>query len=219
MPNCTGAKAAAISPGRVLAASNSLSTERVCLILTWLPQVLTTAGIDDDKVVTECPGGSFCYGNQNFDCCNANQGVYVVNGEQMPHNFNATSTSSSSTSTTSQSATSTSNAPAMTTTATSPGILGSGLSSGAKIGIGVGVALGGLLVLLLLVWYVMSRRRRNAQSYNSERTRVTPLEKGSDADRVPPLEKDAVDSVHRVEMPPHQPTEHFAELGNTERRL
>ncbi|KAF3931345.1 hypothetical protein ABW19_dt0209581 [Dactylella cylindrospora] len=40
---------------------------------------------------------------------------------------------------------------------------GAGLSNGAKIGIGVGAGLGGLIVLALLTWFIWTRRRKNQE--------------------------------------------------------
>ena len=188
-------------------------------------------GAGNDIVVTECSDGSFCYTNKNFDCCSAGEGVYIVNGDQKPHDFNATSTSSSITSTTSQTSTSTTSGAATTTTGSSTAkpVASSGLSTGAKAGIGVGVALGALLVLGLLAWFLMRRRRSNDQSYSNNRNATAPVEKGSEketrGDQVKKLlmshEVDSDQHAPRAEMPSTQPPiyrDGIAELGNTETR-
>lgn len=193
-------------------------------------------GAGDDVVVTECDDGSFCYTNKNFGCCSAGEGVYIVNGDQKPHDFNSTSTSSSTTSKTLQTSKSTSNVAATTTTGSSSGttstttpVPSGGLSTGAKAGIGVGAALGALLVLGLLAWYLMRRRGSNAQAYSNNQNATAPVEKGPDNEtRADPVKKlfmshevDSNQHVPRAEMPSTQPPMYrdgVAELGNTERR-
>ncbi|KAI9706052.1 MAG: hypothetical protein M1836_005458 [Candelina mexicana] len=49
-------------------------------------------------------------------------------------------------------------------TSSSTSETGSGLSSGAKAGIGVGVTLGVILIVGLLAWFILSRRRRHREA-------------------------------------------------------
>ncbi|KUJ17572.1 uncharacterized protein LY89DRAFT_57489 [Mollisia scopiformis] len=72
----------------------------------------------------------------------------------------SSSSSSSATATKSSKTTSTANtSPTQTPSATSnPG--SSGLSTGAKAGIGVGAALGGLAILLLIAFFILKRRKK-----------------------------------------------------------
>lgn len=127
-----------------------------------------------DILITNCDDGSYCYGDNNRECCRQGQGVFVLNGEQVDFDPAATSSSTSvssgvaSVSTTATSSpVSASSQPASTAisssdTAESSSSKDSGLSTGAKAGIGVGVALGVLLVAGILFWF--SRGRRKARN-------------------------------------------------------
>lgn len=115
-------------------------------------------GASDDITITECADGSFCFATKNFACCDAGEGVYIVDGEQRSHGFNASSSASPSAS-----------AAAAATTISAPS---SSLSTGAKAEIGVGVAFGGLFVVGPLVWGLMRRGGWGVRGNNSRCGRV-----------------------------------------------
>lgn len=85
------------------------------------------------------------------------------------YNIAPPTTSSSTTSSTSETS-STTGAPPATNTPESP----SGLSTGAKAGIGVGAALGALALVALIVFIFVHRKRKSASNLKSENT-VVPV--------------------------------------------
>ena len=126
-----------------------------------------------DQILTECDNGSYCWGEENRGCCRDGQGVFVLNGQQVTFDPNATTTSSTFSSTSTIPTTTSSSTLPPATQASLPN---KGLSTGAQAGIGVGAAIGGLVILALVFWS-FRRRRSNKKSQ--------PSELGSE--QVPPL--------------------------------
>jgi hypothetical protein len=113
-----------------------------------------------DITLTQCDDGSICWGDQNRACCQQDEGVFVLNGEQVAFDPSATSSTPTATPT---SSTMSSTSAATSASATETSSSDSGLSTGAQAGIGVGAGLGGLAVVLLIVWLIWRRRKRNNQ--------------------------------------------------------
>lgn len=124
-----------------------------------------------DVTVTECDDGSFCYGTGKRDCCQQGQGVFLdAQGLQVtttPTATTATSTPSSTPSSTSPASSSTTDmstaGPPISTSTPEPS---SGLSGGAKAGLGAAVG-GVVLVAALIVGWLCVRRKKQGRQ-NSE---------------------------------------------------
>lgn len=158
--------------------------------------------------------------------------MYIVHGDQEPHNFNSSTTAAPSSSSTVANTASRTQAAATTSSNASSGAPtsspnpspsnGSGLSSGAKAGIGVGVALGVLLALGMVAWFLLRRRNRaSAPAYTDYRSAPAPVEKDASWKRpAGPHEVHSDQHTARQEMPGVQPAMHregLAELGHDER--
>ncbi|CZR66647.1 uncharacterized protein PAC_16548 [Phialocephala subalpina] len=141
-----------------------------CTDQTWespycLKLCTTGAGATGDVEITACDDGSYCCGQNNATCCDAGEGLFIVNNQVSLTKSTSSSSSSSSTSTSSSSSstnlpsssssstTSTTTLPATVSTVTnssspspSPSSTNSGLSTGAKAGIAVGAVLGALAI-------------------------------------------------------------------------
>jgi hypothetical protein len=142
----------------------------------------------------KCDDGSFCYGVDNLACCAQGQGVFLLNGEQVAVNPNATTTSSSSVT-----STPTSTSAISSTFSTSPIPTHSstgGLSTGAKAGIGVSAALGALLIIALVCWLTWRRTRKSRMDHTSkgEIQNPWPMEQTPQQPVHPPL--------HELPSPP-----------------
>jgi len=97
--------------------------------------------------VGQCSDGSWCCGGVNATCCNAKQGVFLAA---------TVGVSSTLSSTTNPTSTATSKPKKTSTAIPDPS---NGLNTGAKAGIGIGVALGILAIAGLLVFVFVKRRR------------------------------------------------------------
>jgi hypothetical protein len=138
---------------------STVSTSKTRAIVKKLMAEATTGDVYSDITLTQCDNGSICWGDQNRACCQQDEGVFVLNGEQVAFDPSATSSISTSTPTGST----ISSAPAATSaSATESSSSDGGLSTGAQAGIGVGAGLAGLALVLLIVWLVW-RRRKNKQ--------------------------------------------------------
>ena len=114
-----------------------------------------------DEMVTPCPDGSYCCGQNATDCCNDKKGVWIVNGTTTNVNpASATKTSSSSTTQT----------PTITGEPASPGTTAT--SSQNDTGAIVGGVVGGLAVLVLAAGaaYYFFRRKSRRQDAVPEST-------------------------------------------------
>lgn len=149
---------------------------------------------NDTVPITKCNDGSYCCGQNNATCCNAGQGVWIVNDQiaLMSPISTTSSTSSVSTSMTSVSTTSHSTITSSTTSVsgttlsssvgstTALGVVTSssssgtrtptqqpqnrGLSNGTKAGIGIGVSLGALALLGAGAFMLWRRKRSEGKA-------------------------------------------------------
>lgn len=182
-----------------------------------------------DILITECDDGSYCYGDNNRECCRQGQGVFVLNGEQVSFNPTSTSISSASTPPVSTSGTSpgqTSSASHTQEAANSPTDTGnpaqehsSGLSTGAKAGLGVGIAVGAILVLVFCFWFFRRKRRSRAipELENKEKTdyqsQPNLLSKSNDPAPGAPLQQNISELDAHSRLEPYRDTQRY-ELGS-----
>ena len=133
-------------------------TRTACTDPTWqAPECIKLCSngtqASEDVYITVCNDGSYCCNDNDVAkaCCNTGQGVFIRNGEEVPHNAvsSTTSTSSSSTSTASAS----SSARSSNTNHTS--------NTGAIVGGVVGGVLG-LIALAGLGFFLLKRHQRRA---------------------------------------------------------
>lgn len=107
--------------------------------------------------VTPCRDNvTYCAGATNWDCCENGDGVYLVNGVQTskspsPTLPTQTSNSAAAASSTQQSSTESQNK-------------SSGLSTGAKVGIAVPVALVGIFAIAAAAWCMRRRSKKREQA-------------------------------------------------------
>jgi hypothetical protein len=99
----------------------------------------------------------------------------------------------------------TSDAPAVAATATAitHGSSSSGLSTGAKAGIGIGAAIGGLLLVAILVFFVVRNNKKKRQAAKS--TEESGVLEADSTPAVPPYSSELPPDEKKppVELPPH----------------
>ena len=106
--------------------------------------------------MSNCTDRSWCLGSKNTTCCDQQLGVFIVaNNETVPV-LAPSNTSSTIQSTTSPTA--------IVPPTTSSSVPPSGLSGGAKAGIGVGAAAGALLAAGVAYFFFMRQRKRKHQA-------------------------------------------------------
>ncbi|ERF74581.1 hypothetical protein EPUS_00711 [Endocarpon pusillum Z07020] len=126
----------------------------------------------NDVNVYPCEDGSYCYGNNNRACCAQQQGYFIVNGDQTRQNLSETTSSISSSPSSTSTATGSSSTIIPSTSAAPPipNSSPNSLSSGARAGIGVGVAVGALVILSAVFWFIRRRssKRKSDQPTNPD---------------------------------------------------
>ena len=103
------------------------------------------------SAITFCPDQSICCGNQNTTCCRDGHGVWIQNGQVV----STSSSSSIYTPTLPTSGSSSASLPAPTHQSSR-----SGLAQDTKVGLGVGLSVGVILLSLLAYGYVRERQHR-----------------------------------------------------------
>jgi len=122
-----------------------------------------TADANTTVPITACDNGSYCCGGNNLVCCNATEGVWIVNN-QISLTKPVSLSSSSTTSTTATASPTTSSSQSSPATQQQQN---NGLSGGAKAGIGVGAALG-VLALLGVGAFILWKRRKGLKNYETK---------------------------------------------------
>ncbi|KUJ09564.1 uncharacterized protein LY89DRAFT_273028 [Mollisia scopiformis] len=141
-----------------------------CTDQTWqspscLKLCTTGAGATGDSMITACDDGSYCCGQNNATCCDAGQGMFIVDNEVSLTKSTSSSSSASSTATSLPSTSSSStSAPIAASSTGTPSPMptnstSSGMTTGAKVGIAVGVTGGVLAIAAGLVFLFMRRRK------------------------------------------------------------
>ena len=117
-----------------------------------------------DAQVTPCgdiSSTTYCCGGNNTNCCNTPGAITIA--AVIGPTSTTSSSASSSTSTTSPNPSLVSNT-------------SSGLSGGAKAGIGIGAALGGIACLVFLLWVVMRVRKRGSRRTQGSNEQLQQLD-------------------------------------------
>ena len=104
----------------------------------------------DNAPLTFCPDQSICCGIDNTTCCRDGHGVWIQEGQVIltpPSSYTSTLPSHQSTTTATASPETSSSTP-------------SSLMRSSKIGLGIGLPIGALIIGLLMYLYIRERRRR-----------------------------------------------------------
>ncbi|KAL9033259.1 MAG: hypothetical protein Q9180_006040 [Flavoplaca navasiana] len=120
--------------------------------------------MDNDEKITPCSDGSYCCGDGavGYTCCNDGRGVFLKDGTTQATNPSSTIASSSSSPTTAGVfASSTTDADSTLTPATSPP--SPNVDGAAIAGIVIG-GLAGILLLFLVFWFLLLKRRKGQEA-------------------------------------------------------